>query len=158
MKGTSREQDARFPNRDKKILKTLKFDPLLDHKVDMSKVMLDTMKTWIAARISGMLGFEDEVVIDYLIGMLENDINPDPKQMQMHLTGFLEAKNARIFMRELWHLLKSAEENNGVPKEFIELKMAELAEAQKRGEVIDNLMSTVQPVDQTSPKKESSPS
>ena len=38
---------------------------------------------------------------------------PDPKEMQINLTGFLHGKNARIFMQELWDLLLSAQDNIG---------------------------------------------
>ncbi|KAF0990852.1 hypothetical protein HZS_1085 [Henneguya salminicola] len=132
MKGTSSEQDSRFSNKDKKLMKTMKFDQILNTPVNMQNVILDTMKTWIAARISQFLGFEDELVIDYVYEMLENEKFPNPQKMQIHLTGFLEAKNARTFMRELWYFLQSAEQNDGIPKEFIELRMAELAAKEKQ--------------------------
>ncbi|KAF1741434.1 hypothetical protein MXB_4451, partial [Myxobolus squamalis] len=130
-------------------MKSMKFDSILNKQVDMSKVMLDTMKTWIAARISELLGFEDEVVIDYVYEMLENDTYPNPQKMQIHLTGFFDAENARMFMRELWHFLKSAEENGGIPKEFIELRMAELAAKEKEEKLkkitADSVPESIQP-------------
>lgn len=39
----------------------------------MEQVELDTIKTWIGARLSQLLGFEDEVVIDYVLGLLEKE-------------------------------------------------------------------------------------
>ena len=35
--------------------------------------------------------------------------SPEPRRMQMNITGFLHAKNARLFMKELWELLVSAQ-------------------------------------------------
>jgi len=47
--------------------------------------------------------------------------------MQINLTGFLNGKNARLFMGELWGHLISAQENEmGVPQAFIEAKKAEI--------------------------------
>lgn len=47
--------------------------------------------------------------------------------MQINLTGFLNGKNARLFMAALWEHLLSAQENSmGVPAAFIEAKEAEM--------------------------------
>ena len=53
--------------------------------------------------------------------------HPDPKEMQMNLTGFLHSKYARIFIQELWDLLLSAQENvGGIPTKFVEQKKEEI--------------------------------
>jgi serine/arginine repetitive matrix protein 1 len=47
--------------------------------------------------------------------------------MQINITGFLQAKNSRIFMGELWELLVSAQENiGGIPSQFLEKKKEEI--------------------------------
>ncbi len=47
------------------------------------------------------------------------------------MTGFLNAKNSRVFMAELWTLLTSAMENEmGIPEEFVEEKKKELRRQQ----------------------------
>ena len=38
----------------------------------MSKVHLDTLKPWIAQRIMEMLGFEDDVVVEFVVNQLED--------------------------------------------------------------------------------------
>jgi len=51
--------------------------------------------------------------------------------MQINLTGFLNGKNAREFMGELWPLLLSAQENiAGIPTAFLELKKEEIKQRQ----------------------------
>lgn len=56
---------------------------------------------------------------------------PDAKDMQINLTGFLNAKNARIFQVELWDLLCSAQENDaGIPTQFLEQKKEEIKKRQ----------------------------
>jgi serine/arginine repetitive matrix protein 1 len=47
--------------------------------------------------------------------------------MQINLTGFLNGKNARIFMSEMWDLLLSAQESaGGIPEVFMAQKKEEL--------------------------------
>lgn len=53
--------------------------------------------------------------------------NPDPRRMQINLTGFLNGKNARIFMSELWDLLLSAQDSSsGIPEIFMAQKKEEI--------------------------------
>lgn len=50
----------------------------------------------------------------------------DGKYIQIQLTGFME-KNTIKFMRELWSLLLSAQQNaSGVPQQFLDAKEAEI--------------------------------
>lgn len=43
--------------------------------------------------------------------------------MQINLTGFLNGRNARSFMCELWDLLVSAQESvTGIPEAFLQQK------------------------------------
>ncbi|MBW0498565.1 hypothetical protein O181_038280 [Austropuccinia psidii MF-1] len=127
-KGTSSEQDTRFKDKEKSLLKSINFPKELDQKVDMRKVELSVMRPWIAEKIMELLGFEDEVVVEYVNGLLEDQANPivDPKRMQINLTGFLESKTGQ-FMSELWALLISAQQSPlKVPALFIEQKKEEM--------------------------------
>lgn len=57
--------------------------------------------------------------------------HPDSKMMQINLTGFLNGKNAREFMKDLWPLLLSAQENiAGIPSAFLEQKKEEIRQRQ----------------------------
>merc|ERR1712098_182568 len=52
---------------------------------------------------------------------------PDPRKMQINLTGFLNGKYARIFMGELWGMLDSAQNSeNGIPAELVNMKIDEI--------------------------------
>ncbi|OWA50970.1 putative Serine/arginine repetitive matrix protein 1 [Hypsibius exemplaris] len=127
-RGTNSEQDTRFSDKHKKLMKTMKFADVLSEKVDMKKVKLDTIKPWIATKITELLAHEDEVVVEYVFSQLEATV-VDPKDMQINLTGFLNGKNAREFMRELWEYVVSAQANpSGIPDKFIEAKKLELRE------------------------------
>lgn len=54
--------------------------------------------------------------------------------MQINLTGFLNGKNARIFMGELWTMLDSAQQNDsGIPQALLDEKKEEISN-RKSGE------------------------
>ncbi|CAN7938755.1 unnamed protein product [Ixodes hexagonus] len=134
-RGTSAEQDNRFTDKQKKLLKQLKFHDVLTKRVDMNKVNLDTIKPWITRKITDFLGMEDEVVVEFVFNQLEAEKHPDPRMMQINLTGFLNGKNARDFMGDLWTLLLSAQESvGGIPAEFLEQKKEEIKKRQEEQE------------------------
>ncbi|KRY21772.1 Serine/arginine repetitive matrix protein 1, partial [Trichinella patagoniensis] len=121
-RGTNSEQDLRFSNKQKKLLKTLKFEDSLNTKVDMKRIDLDVMRLWITKRVSEILGMEDDVVVEFVLNQLEEE-DMDPRNMQINLTGFLNAKKAREFMGELWDLLIDAQSSEcGIPQTLINAK------------------------------------
>lgn len=46
------------------------------YKVDMRKVNLNVIRPWIAKKIVELVGFEDEVVVEYAMGLLEDKQQP----------------------------------------------------------------------------------
>ncbi|KAB5536661.1 PWI domain-containing protein [Coniochaeta sp. 2T2.1] len=111
---------------DARLLKTTKFPPEFNQKVDMTKVNLQVMKKWIAGKVTEILGTEDDVVIELIFNLIETTRNPDIKGLQIQLTGFLD-KDTAPFCKELWTLLLSAQTSpQGVPKELLEAKKLEL--------------------------------
>eukprot|EP01134_Creolimax_fragrantissima_P002967 CFRG2967T1 len=127
-RGTSADQDGRFGNKTKKLLKQLKhkFPPELDTDVDLSKIKLEVIKPWISTRVTELLGIEDDVVISYIFNILEEDKKPSGKEMQINLTGFMESKT-KIFMKELWtHFISAQSSPHGIPQEFLERKADEM--------------------------------
>merc|ERR1719379_840810 len=104
---------------------------------------MDVLKPWITRRITELLGFEDDIVIDYCISQLtepqENGL--DPKLLQVNMTGFMERK-AAAFCSELWKNLISANQSPvGVPQEFIDEKKNEL---KKKKEEADKIQEELQ--------------
>ncbi|KAJ0962465.1 hypothetical protein J5N97_030293 [Dioscorea zingiberensis] len=139
-RGTSADQDTRFSNKQAKLLKSQKFASELDHLVDMTKVKMDVMRPWIATRTTEFLGFEDEVLINFIYGLLEEKV-VDGKKIQIQLTGFME-KNTVKFMKELWSLLLSAQLNtSGVPQQFLDAKEEEM---QKKKAEADRITQEIQ--------------
>lgn len=58
--------------------------------------------------------------------------------MQINMTGFLNGKNARQFMDELWALLLSAQESEtGIPEEFIQQKKDEILKREEESKLHD---------------------
>ena len=107
-RGTSLDQDARFGNKQKKLMAKMKFPPCFDQKVyssqrssprsthhilrhchtsialashshsrlplqvTMKKVQFETLKPWIATKLTDLLGTEDEILINLAIGLFED--------------------------------------------------------------------------------------
>ena len=42
--------------------------------VDMTKVSMDVIRPWIANRVTELLGFEDEVLINFIYGLLDGKV------------------------------------------------------------------------------------
>jgi len=95
--GASAEQDSRFSDKTKKLLRTTKFPPNFDTKVDTKKINLESLLPWITKQVTKLLGNDDDVVTGYIQGSLEN-VKVDPKEMQLALAGFLD-KHTAGFMR-----------------------------------------------------------
>ncbi|KAL9228705.1 hypothetical protein vseg_004256 [Gypsophila vaccaria] len=139
-RGTSADQDTRFSNKHIKLLKSQKFPPELEHLVDPKKVKMDVVKPWIAKRVTEFLGgFEDEVLINFIYGLLDgNGKEINGKEVQIQLTGFME-KNTSKFMKELWALLLSAQNNaSGVPQQFLDAKEEETKKKKAESDRIAN--------------------
>ncbi|CDR96955.1 hypothetical protein BBBOND_0308580 [Babesia bigemina] len=64
----------------------------------------------------------------------------DPKKLQINLTGFM-AKNARIFVKELWDLLLAAQDSEyGIPQVFIDEKKREIAAIQGAANEVEDTL------------------
>ena len=45
-------------------------------QVDMRKVNWTVIRPWIVKKVVELVGFEDEVVVEYAMGLLEDDSQP----------------------------------------------------------------------------------
>ena len=134
-RGASAGQDGRFTNKEKKLLRTMSFPEVLDRAVDFKKVKLESLRPWIAKRVTEVLGLEDEVVENLVHNLLEEE-EVNPKLVQIQLTPFL-AQETPEFMVQLWgHLLSAQENGTGVPQAFLD----EQAEERRRRAELDRKM------------------
>jgi len=74
-RGTNIEQDKRFSDKDRKLMKQMKFSENLNHKIDMKKIELNVLKPWITKRITEMLGIDDDVVTEFIFNQLEESVS-----------------------------------------------------------------------------------
>lgn len=133
--GTNQQQDTRFSDKEKKLMKQMRFGDNLNKRVDMSKIKLDVLRPWISKKITDILHIEDDVVVEFVYNQLEEEKFPCPKKMQINMTGFLNGRNARQFMEELWALLLSAQESEtGIPAEFLQQKKEEILKREEEAE------------------------
>ncbi|KAJ1944107.1 hypothetical protein FBU59_002697, partial [Linderina macrospora] len=125
-RGTNLDQDLRFGDGSKRLIKDTTFSSLLKCKVDMAKVNMEVIKPWIATTVNELLGVEDEVLLDYIVNLLSESNTPDPKSIQVNLTGFLESKT-QGFMQDLWTLLLEAQDcQGGIPESLVKKKMDQM--------------------------------
>lgn len=108
-RGTSGASDPRFADKAAAALKSIGASAPAEYatRISMSKVYRPLIESWVAQRITQMLGFEDDLVIGTVQALLSKE-SPDPRELQMYLTGFLE-KQAQAFVVELWGVLISAQ-------------------------------------------------
>lgn len=139
-------------------MRTTKFPPEFNVKVDMKKVNNQVIKTWVTEELARILKSEDDVVTELVTNILDEsryvrlakgfkleaafrkadiDFQPNIRELQISLTGFLD-KDAATFCAALWKLCLSAQDSpHGVPKEILEAKKAELAQAKVSGSGVD---------------------
>ncbi|CDR96949.1 hypothetical protein BBBOND_0308530 [Babesia bigemina] len=148
--------------KERELLESKKWPACFSKSVDITKVQIDAFKPWITRRVTELMGVEDEIVVDYCLSQLkffgETDAKAnaenagdggrclnekpylDPKKLQINLTGFM-AKNARIFVKELWDLLLAAQDSEyGIPQVFIDEKKREIAAIQGAANEVEDTL------------------
>eukprot|EP00494_Astrolonche_serrata_P026317 UN26578 len=119
-RGTASTDLGIFPNKTKKMLNKINFPQELDTRIDMTNIKFDTFKQWIALKVEAIIGIDDDILVGTIINFMEKERFPDPRVLYITLVPFLETK-VRGFMKQLWNLLTSAQENGtGVPQEMID--------------------------------------
>lgn len=152
---TSQDQVSFFPDKEKKLIEGRKWPPEFEEDVDMSKVNLDVISTWIQTRLTQILGVEDDIIVAYCRQqLLPVDDASDhtssskricPKKLTINMTGFLNNKKAAIFVKELWLLLLDAQSNpGGIPQQFIDDKTTQLQEKQEEAKRVKEALEKAQ--------------
>lgn len=114
-RGTSADQDNRFANKQKKLLKEIN-SPILSSKINTSKLDIESIKPWIENKIKEILEKDDELLSQSIFEHLAEK-EPDGKLVLMLITGFVDETRALKFMEELWAKLIELQENsNGIDK------------------------------------------
>eukprot|EP01029_Cantina_marsupialis_P031746 TRINITY_DN921_c0_g1_i3.p1 TRINITY_DN921_c0_g1~~TRINITY_DN921_c0_g1_i3.p1 ORF type:complete len:439 (+),score=105.67 TRINITY_DN921_c0_g1_i3:86-1318(+) len=143
-RGTSASQDVRFRSKKKTMLQKIGCARVLDKKVNLTNghIKMEYIYTWVSKRITELLGAEDEILIGMVTAWLEKE-DLDPKDMQLELLEFLDKKTPE-FMKELWSLLVSAQEQeSGIPLQFVQDRMKELSKNQDKNEVISERLKEI---------------
>ena len=126
--GTRLGQDSRFKNPDKDILSSMKTPK--SFKTTVSKhnlIIYPIIKLWLNKKISDILEFEDETLINLIINLIKSSEEKiDPKNIQYQISGFL-GDNTYSFMKQFWKLLINIQElhlkdKTLIPEELIPFK------------------------------------
>lgn len=62
---------ALITNVDKKLLRTTKFPPEFEQKVDMKKVNKDVIKKWVTDEVARILNSDDDIVAELISNTLD---------------------------------------------------------------------------------------
>lgn len=71
-----RAPDARFKDKEAASIKATKFPAHFAERVDLRKVNISVLRPWIARRLIELMRVEDDVVVEYVYGMLEDRDKP----------------------------------------------------------------------------------
>jgi len=74
-KGTSAEQDSRFSDKLKKMLKTMKFPSNFEQKVDTKKVNQEVIRAWVAQKVYHMLKFDDDILVCFVMENMQDRVS-----------------------------------------------------------------------------------
>ena len=121
VRGSASIDTGRFVNKDKEFKKKLIFPAILNEKINMKKVVFQSIKPWIKQEIDSLLGFDDDVVVNLIYNLLDNPKGttsyPDGKAITVELMGFLE-QDTMPFMKKLWtHLVDATNNKLGIPSD-----------------------------------------
>eukprot|EP01054_Gregarina_sp_Poly1_P004187 Gregarina_sp_Poly_1__4186@NODE_2290_length_2355_cov_154_671766_g1466_i0_p1_GENE_NODE_2290_length_2355_cov_154_671766_g1466_i0NODE_2290_length_2355_cov_154_671766_g1466_i0_p1_ORF_typecomplete_len600_score98_35PWI/PF01480_17/3_2e20_NODE_2290_length_2355_cov_154_671766_g1466_i03112110 len=166
-RGTTHEQTPFFENKEAKMIEEYEWPRYFKKGVDFNRVSLDVIKYWISKQVTAILGFEDDIVIDFVLQQLLQQPDPedeatlevrgeqeegdekkcrcvDPRKLTFSLTGFMK-EQAFQFVSDLWRLLLSAQDNpEGIPKEFAEAQEQERQQKLKEAEKIRQELAKLQ--------------
>lgn len=95
---------ALITNVDKKLLRTTKFPPEFDRKVDMERVNVPVIKKWVADEIARILNSDDDIVVELISNVLEESqyvSTPTSHHSNANANKVL-AKNQRAANHDHW--------------------------------------------------------
>ncbi|ETO18398.1 hypothetical protein RFI_18867 [Reticulomyxa filosa] len=91
VRGSASIDTGKFTDKQKLFISKMKFSKLFDERVNMKNVRLSVIRPWITEEINRILGFDDDIVSNLIFNLLEKSQFPDPKDLTISLTGFLDA-------------------------------------------------------------------
>lgn len=125
MRGTTYDQDPRYKDKESKLLSSKQWPLEYEIPVNMEKVNIDIIRTWLNKQITDILGVEDDILVGLILGALE-EVPPCPKKIHILIGEFLQNETQKFVIR-LWRMLANAQDNVlGVPQQFIEERREEL--------------------------------
>lgn len=150
-RGSNTEQDPRYKDKVKQMIKAKTWPEEFKCKIDRNHVKIGLIRPWVESKVNEMLQVEDEILVNYVMSLLEDRSKElDPKEMQIHITPFLE-ENAENFMLQLWRLLISAmQDPNGVPKGYIDERKREIKKEIERLDANTRNMPSTKPQSKSS--------
>ncbi|KAI7360286.1 hypothetical protein KC320_g231 [Hortaea werneckii] len=91
---------------DERLLRTTKFPPEFNKKVDTTKVNSGVITGWAAGELKRILGDVDEILSGLVTGFIQDNRYPNIKKFQIYLAGFLDKETPEFCQ----HLVARSEE------------------------------------------------
>jgi serine/arginine repetitive matrix protein 1 len=136
--------DIRYERTQAKLSKNLTTLP----RQILNGINLTSFKPWIISRLTELVGYDDEVLCEFVLNTLqaeESSLEAGP--LQLLLAPFMGAPHAETFVQELWQWLDKAKQSGGIPVEFVadyEALLKEEAE-EERSKKQEKRLGTSQP-------------
>lgn len=106
--------------------KSSKKSSLFKKPVDISKVNLPIIKTWMETTIQEQLP-DDDIVVEFIYEMLQAEDQPDIKAIKEQMDDFIGKDESLKFCEELWALLLSGQSDpDGIPEQLLEQRKRQL--------------------------------
>lgn len=70
------DMKKRFKDKELASIKSTKFPKHFSEKVDLRKVNISVLRPWVAEKVTELIKVEDDIVVEYVFGMLEDRENP----------------------------------------------------------------------------------
>ena len=95
-RGSASVNTGRFSNKLKSLRKKIPNDPVFKKRLNIKSLKLNkknwiTMEEWIKYEITNILGFDDDVVVLFIINLLNETDKPDAREIIAKIMGFLES-------------------------------------------------------------------
>lgn len=106
--------------------KSSKKSSLFKKSVDITKVNLPIIKTWMETTIQEELP-DDDIVVEFIFEMLQAEDQPDIKAIREQMDDFIGKDESLKFCEELWSLLLSGQNDpDGIPEQLLEQRKRQL--------------------------------
>ena len=106
--------DIKYEKEQAKLVQSLTILP----RISLTNVTVAAFRSWIEARLTELVGFDDEILVGIVLNTLEGQEKVEAGEIILLLAPFMGKGNAQKFVQELWKWIEEAKSTGGIPPEF----------------------------------------